>query len=85
MPKQVQKHGRTAKHKDSAAKQARKEKKEMKANGMETESVIEARQLSEEEKESAKAARKKLNAHKMFYKKNNYSMTGRNGPRAVTE
>jgi hypothetical protein len=85
MPKQIQKHGRTAKHKDSAAKKAKLEKKEMKANAMETDSTGATRQLTEEERESAKATRKKVNAHKMLYKKNNYSMTGRNGPRAVTE
>lgn len=85
MGKQIQKHSKTAKHKDSAARKERLEKKEQKANSMETESMAEARQLNEAEKEAAKAARKKANAHKMLYKKNNYSITGRNGPRAVTE
>lgn len=84
MAKIIQKHGRTAKHKDSAASIARKEKKLNKANTMETEGDV-IPQLTEEEKASAKAERKKANAHKMLYKKNNYNITGRNGPRTVTE
>lgn len=85
MGKIIQKHGRTAKHKDSAASKAKKEKKEAKANSMDTDSVIDAAPISEAEKEAAKAARKKENAHKMLYKKNNYNITSRNGPRTVAE
>lgn len=85
LPKVVVRNGRTAKHKDSAKSLERKEKKAAKANAMETDDTSSTVQLSPEERESAKAARKKANAHKMLYKKNNYNITGRNGPRTVTE
>ncbi len=71
-----------AKHKDSIAHLTRKEKKIEKANAMETNSVEVLPVLSEESKAIAKAARKKANAHKVSYKKQNIAMTGRNGPRA---
>ena len=85
MAKIVVRNVRTAKHKDSAKHQERKEKKAAKANQMETDDNSSTVQLNDVEKEAAKAARKKANAHKMLYKKNNYNITGRNGPRAVTE
>lgn len=85
MKKIVQKHGRTVKHKDSAAKKARVEMKEARANEMDLEDTSSVQQLSQSEKEEAKSARKKESAHKMLYKKNNYNLTGRNGPRAVTK
>ncbi len=87
MPKIVARNGRTAKHKDSAKHLERKEKKAAKANEMETDAddTSSTVQLTDAEREAAKAVRKKANAHKMLYKKNNYNITGRNGPRAVTE
>lgn len=81
LPKGVNKQVRTAKHKDSAKHQTRKEKKAAKANEMQ-EDAEEPVLLSPEEKEAAKLLRKKANAHKVAYKKNNIAMTGRNGPRA---
>ena len=84
MPKIVARNGRTAKHKDSAKRQERIEKKAAKANQMETDDTSSTIQLTDAEREAAKATRKKANAHKMLYKKNNYSLTGKNGPREVT-
>lgn len=82
LPKQNNKVSRSVKHKDSAKAKARKEKKEEKVNAMseDAEPVV---QLSEAEKEAAKAERKKANAHKVAYKKQMLHMSGRNGPRAV--
>jgi hypothetical protein len=85
MPKIVVKQNRTAKHKDSAKRQERNAKKEAKANQMDMDETASVSLLTEEEKATAKAERKKANAHKSLYKKNNYNITGRNGPRAVAE
>ena len=80
LPKISNKVVRTAKHKDSAVKKSRVEEK---SNKM----AVDAAPIpvvSDEAKEQAKQLRKRENAHRVSYKKNNYNMTGRQGPRAVS-
>ena len=45
--------------------------------------TMEADAKTPEEKESARIERKKQNAHKIAYKKLNYAITSKKGPRAV--
>jgi len=74
----------TVKHKKSEKKVAKLLKKAARSEEMETESVAtEAKYASEFERETARAARKKENAHRILYKKNIKNISGRNGPRAV--
>jgi uncharacterized membrane-anchored protein len=95
LPKISNKVKRTAKHKDSAVKKLRVEEKnnkmvvEEKNNKMVVDNssdttVALAVTASEEDKEQAKRLRKRSNAHRVSYKKNNYNMTSRHGPRAVS-
>lgn len=87
LPKISNKVKRTAKHKDSAVKKLRVEEKNNKMvvdNSSGTTVVAVAVTASEEEKEQAKRLRKRGNAHRVSYKKNNYNMTSRHGPRAVS-
>lgn len=70
LPKAVNKVQRTVKHKDSAKHLARKEIKKAKAEGMDIVTTEDVRpELTEEEREEAKLARKKKNASKISYKK----------------
>lgn len=83
LPKISNKVKRTAKHKDSAVKKLRVEEKNNKMVVDSTGSSAVAA-ASEEEKDQAKRLRKRDNAHRVSYKKNNYNMTSRHGPRAVS-
>ena len=85
LPKVKQaKSQQTVKHKKSEKKVAKMLKKAARSEAMETESVAtEAKYASEAERETARAARKKENAHRILYKKNIKNISGRNGPRAV--
>jgi hypothetical protein len=70
LPKRVNKVIRTVKHKDSAKHLARKELKLAKQEGMDIVTSDEVRPpMTEEEKEEAKAARKKINAPRVWHKK----------------
>jgi len=87
LPKISNKVKRTAKHKDSAVKKLRVEEKNNKMvvdNSSGTTVVAVAVTASEEDKEQAKRLRKRDTAHRVSYKKNNYNMTSRHGPRAVS-
>ena len=70
------------KHKDSEKHKQRKEEKLNKQLNV-TMKDIDEKELTNEEKLEAKLFRKKQNAHKVLYKKNNYNLTGKNGPRAT--
>lgn len=85
LPKQEVKVIKSAKHKDSEIRKQRLEKKLMKQQNviMKDATIEEPVELSIEEKLEAKLSRKKQNAHKVLYKKNNYNLTGKNGPRAT--
>mmetsp|Transcript_16018 Transcript_16018/g.27023 ORF Transcript_16018/g.27023 Transcript_16018/m.27023 type:complete len:102 (-) Transcript_16018:5703-6008(-) len=86
MAKMVNKTARTAKHKDSAKHKAKLEQKSTKSNQMdmdETQGNETEITLTVEQKAAAKIERKKLNAHKILYKKNNYNCTAKNGPRSI--
>ena len=85
MPKEKPvKAQQTVKHKKSEKKAAKLAKREAKSAEMEVQSVTaEPKYASEAERELARLARKKENAHRVLYKKGVKHMTGRNGPRAV--
>lgn len=90
LPKENHKHLQTVKHKKSAKKLQRLELKEAKKLSQSTVEMKvdgaeegEALVLSAEEKERLRLERKKANAHKNFYKKQNLAVSGKNGPRAV--
>ncbi len=73
LPKQVHKKTRSVKHKDSAAKRARKEQKKVKAEAMEVDTPENATAIargtqSEMDREEARLQRKKANAHRVAYK-----------------
>ena len=71
-----------AKHKKSKAKQDRVQKKLDKAANVEMSTEETAIPKSQEEKDSDRAARKKLNAHKTAYKRKMQNFSDRKGPRA---
>lgn len=73
----------TAKHKKSDKAIAKKMAKLEKKNAMECNEEEAAPALSEEEKAKAKMERKKLNAHKMHYKKQDLNCTPKRGPRSI--
>lgn len=88
LPKEVHKHLQTVKHKKSAKhlerlaqKEAKKEAKQTVEMAIDEEPPTPA--LTAEEKEQAKAERKKANAHKNFYKKQSLAISGKHGPRAI--
>ena len=83
LPKQEVKVIKSAKHKDSDIRKQRIEKKLLKKQNIEMKDKNEEIELTIEEKLQAKLLRKKQNAHKVLYKKNNYNLTGKNGPRAT--
>jgi len=83
LPKISNKVSRTAKHKDSAVKKLRVEEKNNKMV-IAIDGTAATAAVSEEAKDEAKRLRKRDNAHRVSYKKNNYNMTGRQGPRAVS-
>jgi hypothetical protein len=85
LPKQVNKHTQSAKHKKSAAAIAKKAAKAEKKAAMEVEGGEPKVVLTDEQKEAAKAARKKANAHKVHYKKQILNRTHSNGPRAINK
>lgn len=97
LPKEASKH--TRQHKHSQKKIVKLERRLEKAGkksemdvddddvedggeGM-VEEVVDSR--TEEEKDAARLERKRANAPKVFYKKVNKSLSGKNGPRAVTK
>ena len=71
LPKPVHKKTRSVKHKDSAAKRARKEQKKAKAEAMDIDEPVAAAaraSQSEVDREEARLQRKKANAHRIAYK-----------------
>jgi hypothetical protein len=85
MPKEKPvKAQQTVKHKKSEKKALKLAAKEARSEEMEVNSVsAEPKYASEAEREAARLARKKENAHRVLWKKNIKQITGRNGPRAV--
>jgi len=85
LPKQKPvKVAQTVKHKKSEKKALKLAAKEARSEEMEVNSVsAEPKYASEAEREAARLARKKENAHRVLWKKNIKQITGRNGPRAV--
>ena len=69
LPKVVHKKVRTVKHKDSAAMLQRKEKKKAKTETMDICDNSFSASKSEIDREEARQQRKKVNAHKISYKK----------------
>ena len=69
LPKAVNKKTRTVKHKDSAKKMERLALKKAAAEGMDVVADSSRPPMTEEEKEAARAARKKMNVSKVSYKK----------------
>ena len=84
LPKRVQKHEPSAKHKKSAASLAKRAAKEEKKNQMTVDSEPTS-QLTDQQKFIAKMQRKQINKPNVMYKKINASLTHFNGPRAVSK
>ena len=96
LPKEASKHSKQTKHKKATLKAIRRTENTEKKSKMSTEATEDEKDdgvddegtvasvISAADKWAAKLERKKANAHKIQYKKLNYSITGKNGPRAVS-
>jgi hypothetical protein len=80
LPKEVSKHTKQSKHKKALTKLENRMKKKLSKSGMD---IAEACTV-QEDKISTTLLSPEEKRKKVSYKKNNYSITGKNGPRAVS-